>query len=143
LQQEIDMDDSKDAQPFNPSIATPVRASTPLPEPGYGKCLGEAGVLGGVTGACQTARVEPTPDPSLAWGDIGFAVRWMHAGRRVARRGWNGKSMFVRLRHTHPSFSDDGFHRPNYPEMKTADGSLVPWLCSITDLMASDWYVLD
>lgn len=29
-----------------------------------------------------------------------------------------------------------------YIYMKTADGGLVPWLCSQTDLLAEDWEAL-
>ena len=29
-----------------------------------------------------------------------------------------------------------------HPWMKTADNKLVPWLCSLTDMMAGDWQVL-
>lgn len=30
----------------------------------------------------------------------------------------------------------------SYVTMKTADGKIVPWLCSQTDLLAVDWVVV-
>ena len=74
-------------------------------------------------------------------------------GARVAREGWNGKNMFIFL----VPGSTFKVNRPPllgiYPEgteikynphidMKTADGSIVPWLASQTDILADDWEVL-
>lgn len=78
------------------------------------------------------------------------ALDLIKGGRRVQRSGWNGKGMFI--------FLVDGstftVNRPPllgiYPEgtiiryhahidMKTADGMVVPWLCSQTDMLADDW----
>lgn len=71
-------------------------------------------------------------------------------GIRMARRGWNGKGMFIFL----VPGSTFKVNRPPllgiYPEgteirycphidMKTADGSIVPWLASQSDLLAEDW----
>jgi hypothetical protein len=41
-----------------------------------------------------------------------------------------------------------GWHRGDanllpYVQMQTVDGSLVPWLCSQTDLLARDWVLAD
>src|ERR1035441_8488377 len=71
-------------------------------------------------------------------------------GCKVARTGWNGKGMFIYL----VPGSQFQVNRPPllgiYPEgttidylphidIKTADGSCVPWLASQTDLLADDW----
>ena len=81
---------------------------------------------------------------------IGWAVKEMQGGARVRRAGWNGKGMFLFL----VPGSTFKVNRPPllgiYPEgttveyhahvdMKTADGQIVPWLCSQTDLLATDW----
>jgi Protein of unknown function (DUF2829) len=67
--------------------------------------------------------------------DIGWAVKQMWNGDRVARHGWNGKGMWVELqrpdRHSKMTIP--------YVSMKTVQNDLVPWLCSQTDLLASDW----
>lgn len=68
---------------------------------------------------------------------IGDAVKAMQDGKRVARGGWNGKGMYVALQ-----VPDE--HSANtlpYVWMRTADGQRVPWLCSQTDLLATDWAI--
>jgi hypothetical protein len=79
-----------------------------------------------------------------------YALGLIKEGQRVARRGWNGKDMFIFL----VPGSTFQVNRPPllgiYPEgteinyqphidMKTADGTIVPWLASQTDLLAEDW----
>jgi len=66
---------------------------------------------------------------------IGTVVEGLKLGKCFARNGWNGKGMWVELQvpdeHSKMSLP--------YVYMKTADGKLVPWLCSQTDLLAEDW----
>jgi len=79
-------------------------------------------------------KVEPRPE-LVQGGGIGDAVRWMHSGLRVARRGWNGKNMWIALQ-----VPDEGSKMTlPYVYMRTVQGDLVPWLCSQTDLLATDW----
>lgn len=67
--------------------------------------------------------------------DFGWALDWLRAGDRVARTGWNGKSMYIEMQ-----FPDDRSKMTlPYIYMKTADNQLVPWLASQTDLLADDW----
>jgi hypothetical protein len=70
-----------------------------------------------------------TPTP------IGWAVKQLQGGYRVRRRGWNGKGMYLELQ------VPDGDSKMTLPYvyMRTAQGDLVPWLCSQTDLLATDW----
>jgi len=78
------------------------------------------------------------------------ALEIVKAGGRVARRGWNGKDMFIFL----VPASNFQVNRPPllgiYPEgtevtyhahidMKTAQGYVVPWLASQADLLDADW----
>ncbi len=67
--------------------------------------------------------------------DFGQALMTLRQGNRVARYGWNGKNMWICLQ-----FPDvkSKMTLP-YIYMKTAQGDLVPWLASQTDLLASDW----
>lgn len=67
--------------------------------------------------------------------DIGWAVQELQAGRRVFRSGWNGKGMWLELQ------VPDRNSKMTLPYvfLKTADGGLVPWLCSQSDLLANDW----
>lgn len=84
--------------------------------------------------------------------DMGFgeALKLLKAGYRVHRAGWNGKGMFVFLvsgstfsvnRHPLLGIYPEGT-RVDYRshiDMKAADGSVVPWVASQTDLLAEDW----
>ena len=71
-------------------------------------------------------------------------------GARAARKGWNGKGMFIFLvpgstfmvnREPLLSILGEGkevkYH--GHIDMKTADGMIVPWLASQTDILADDW----
>ena len=86
--------------------------------------------------------------------DFGNAVRELKAGNKVARCGWNGKGMFLFL----VPGSVFKVSRPPllgiYPEgteirycphidMKTADGSVVPWLASQSDVLSEDWVLVE
>lgn len=78
------------------------------------------------------------------------ALSAIKLGNRVARQGWNGKDMFIFLvqgsRFEVNRKPLNEFYPPgtclNYRahiDMCTADGSIVPWLASQTDLLADDW----
>jgi hypothetical protein len=66
---------------------------------------------------------------------IGWAVKELQDGQRVQRSGWNGKGMWLELQ------IPDEHSKMTLPYvfMSTAQGDLVPWLCSQTDLLATDW----
>lgn len=81
------------------------------------------------------------------------ALELIKEGKKVQREGWNGKGMFVFL----VASSTFKVNRPpllgiyeegteiNYHahiDMKTADGQIVPWLASQTDVLAEDWQVV-
>lgn len=70
--------------------------------------------------------------------NIGKAVDEMRHGNRVARSGWNGKNMYVMLQIPD---ANSKMTEP-YVFMKTAQGGLIPWLCSQADLLAIDWEVV-
>lgn len=67
---------------------------------------------------------------------FGKAIALLKAGKKVSRKGWNGKGMFLQLRTME---SGDHVHLP-YIEMSTVDKQLVPWLASQTDMLAGDWF---
>lgn len=66
---------------------------------------------------------------------IGWAIKQMQNGNHVRRAGWNGKGMWLDLQV--PDINSK-MTLP-YVYMKTVDGHFVPWLCSQTDLLATDW----
>ena len=78
------------------------------------------------------------------------ALELVKLGKRVARRGWNGKDMFIFLvpgsnfkvnRHPllgiYPEGTEISYHA--HIDMKTAQEYVVPWLASQADLLAVDW----
>ena len=75
---------------------------------------------------------------------FGEAIRHLKNGKRVARKGWNGKGIFIELqvpdehsKMTHPYIYIDttGLDTTN-PD---APKDRVPWLASQTDMLATDW----
>lgn len=86
--------------------------------------------------------------------DFSWALRAIRSGKKVARIGWNGKGMFIFLVDG-STFKVNrapllGIYREgteiNYQphvDMCTADGSIVPWLCSQSDLLADDWEIVE
>jgi len=86
--------------------------------------------------------------------NFGEALEAIKSGARVARSGWNGKGMFLFL----VPGSTFAVNRPpllgSYPEgtpinyrphidMKTADGEIVPWVASQSDLLCDDWQMVE
>ena len=59
-------------------------------------------------------------------------------GERVHRHGWNGKGMWLEIQRP------DEHSKMTLPYifMSTAQGDLIPWLASQTDLLAEDWATL-
>lgn len=85
--------------------------------------------------------------------DFGGALGALKNGQKVQRHGWNGKGMFIflvpgstftvnraPLLGIYPEGTEIRYHA--HVDMKTADGMVVPWLCSQTDMLAEDWTVL-
>ena len=70
--------------------------------------------------------------------NFGEALESLKSGETVARKGWNGKNMFLALQ------SPDKNSKMTLPYiyMKTADDNLVPWLASQTDILSDDWVVI-
>ena len=86
---------------------------------------------------------------------FGHAVEAMKTGERVARVGWNGKGMFLYYvpAADYPAerniigtmkgrFAGDMVPYGAYIAMFTAQGNVVPWLASQTDMLANDWRVV-
>ena len=78
------------------------------------------------------------------------ALEHVKNGQRVCRAGWNGKDMFIflvpgsvfqvnrpPLLGIYPPGTTITYHA--HVDMKTAQGYVVPWLCSQADLLAEDW----
>lgn len=63
------------------------------------------------------------------------ALKLLKMGRAVARTGWNGRGMWIKLQ---VPDKDSKMSLP-YIYMRTVKGHLVPWLASQTDLLEDDW----
>ena len=73
------------------------------------------------------------------FSSIGWAVKQLWGGSKVRRRGWNGKGMWLALQVP----DENSKMSLPYVYMRTADNKLVPWLCSQSDLLATDWELAD
>jgi len=98
--------------------------------------------------------------------DFGVAIRCLKDGHKVARKGWNGKNMYLVL--VEPTndmscdsvsiFEDIAKPLTNYPEspcgkyvptdsyivMRTAQKTAQPgWLASQADMLATDWMLVN
>ena len=78
--------------------------------------------------------------------NFGEAIEALKDGRKVARKGWNGRGIFIELqvpdshsKMTHPYIYIDttGLQTDN----SYAPKDLVPWLASQTDMLAEDWTI--
>ena len=82
------------------------------------------------------------------------ALTQVKSGQKVARAGWNGKGMFIflvpgsvfqvnrpPLLGIYPEGTEIRYHA--HIDMKTADGMVVPWLASQTDILADDWETIE
>lgn len=94
---------------------------------------------------------------------FGEAIRRLKAGQKVARKGWNGKGMFIYLTSGSkvPAVSmkpetanrlfgekllecDETVTINPHIDMKASDGTVViGWLASQTDMLATDWIVAE
>lgn len=94
--------------------------------------------------------------------NFGKATDAMQHGHKVARKGWNGKGMFIylvgkskvkieQLRNEAAVALDSTNERNRgkvitigaHIDMKAADGSIVVgWLASQSDMLAEDWEVV-
>lgn len=86
--------------------------------------------------------------------DFSGVLKAIKNGCKAARRGWNGKGMFLFLvpgstfnvnRPPLLGIYEEGTkidYRPHI-DMKTANGEIVPWVASQSDILADDWYIVD
>ena len=89
--------------------------------------------------------------------NFGLALEATKMGKKIARRGWNGKGMWViyrtgcRERITCNKNTADAVGIPEgtlfkvrpYLQMKCVDDSFQMWLASQSDILADDWYIVE
>jgi len=82
------------------------------------------------------------------------ALTGIKIGNKVRRAGWNGKGMFVflvkgstfsvsraPLLGIYPEGTQIEYHA--HIDMRTANGQIVPWVASQSDLLTDDWLIVD
>jgi hypothetical protein len=82
--------------------------------------------------------------------NFGQALEELKIGKKISRLGWNGKGMFLYYvpAEDYPPTTQIGKQLMNhkglveygaYIAIKNAQGYVIPWLPSQTDLLSSDW----
>ncbi|MDF2800228.1 MAG: hypothetical protein K0S61_131 [Anaerocolumna sp.] len=88
---------------------------------------------------------------------FGLALEALKKGFKVARKGWNGKNMFVVYQKAYPNGipcneqtaiawglnRGDLFRCEPYLQIKMVNGSHSMWVPSINDCLAEDWIILE
>jgi len=85
---------------------------------------------------------------------LGEAILMLKEGHRISRRGWNEKGMVLFLvpgstfkvnRPPLLGIHEEGteVNYQSHVDMITASGTVVPWLCSQTDLLANDYFIVE
>lgn len=80
--------------------------------------------------------------------DFGTALESLKDGKAVARKGWNGKGIYIELQRpdAHSKMTLPYIYivttglQSNNP---AAPRGVVPWLASQTDMLAEDWDIVD
>lgn len=93
----------------------------------------------------------PVAPPQPVFG-IGTAMDVAQAGKKIARKGWNGKDMFVYYvpAGCYPSLTDVAKKEfgstvvyNHYLAIKNVDGTVSTWAPSCSDALAKDWYIVE
>lgn len=82
---------------------------------------------------------------------FGSAIYYLKQGKCVARAGWNGKGLSLRLQlpdeHSKMTLPYIYMQYPATPASENAPASYtnarVPWLASQTDMLAEDWMLIN
>ena len=74
---------------------------------------------------------------------FGGAIEALKKGLMVARKGWNGKGMFLKLQRP-----DEGskmtFPYPFFTIPNCEEGTrVIPYASTIVDIMSEDWVIID
>ena len=78
--------------------------------------------------------------------NFGEALTGLKAGKAMARKGWNGKGIFIKAQFPDENskmtapyiYIDSSGLQTSNPD---AQKNCVPWLASQTDMFAEDWEV--
>lgn len=83
--------------------------------------------------------------------DFGTALTAIKAGCYVSRKGWNGPGQYIfgigmpgsGDYWTYTNGKNDNCKLVPFLAIRTVQNSAVPWLASQTDMLATDWYIVE
>lgn len=70
---------------------------------------------------------------------FGDVIEGLKQGYTFQRAGWNGAGMYIELQRPD---AHSKMTKP-YIFMRTAQGDLIPWLASQTDMLEDDWHRIE
>lgn len=96
----------------------------------------------------ELAKRRAEDHPDLEAADFSDALIWLKEKRRVARKGWNGKSQHVEIWMFPDSIQWGGPGQgipmqPCFVLINTQGNAQPGWIPSTGDLMATDWYAVE
>jgi len=90
---------------------------------------------------------------------FGLAIEALKKGKKVARKGWNGKDMFLFFQESSnvepgvirnsilkayaEQFGGSPIYIRSHIDLKAADGTIAMWSPSGSDALADDWFIVD
>lgn len=78
---------------------------------------------------------------------FGWAIEAAKKGCKIARAGWNGKGMWVKVSNCSgkewTNAAEEIFMHESYLYMKTVQNTVIPWLASQADVLADDWQIVN
>ena len=91
-----------------------------------------------------------TKEDTVNYMDFSEALKLLKLGQKLARKGWNGKDMYVirvnPIKSVNPkNASSIEIDLPKYNPyftIKNMDNSISVWVPSVGDTLAEDWYVV-
>ena len=103
---------------------------------------------------------EDVKEPTVNYFSFSEALEELKEGKKVARKGWNGKGMFLvlcpgsevpadhmRVKPVKKFFKKEGrtsVKIASHIDLKAADGTYVTgWVASQTDMLADDWFIVE
>lgn len=76
---------------------------------------------------------------------FGQAIESLKAGQKVARKGWNGKGMwlnFIPASHWETTRGLELLNGRPWVGIKTVDDQFMPWVASQSDMLSEDWEIV-
>ena len=71
----------------------------------------------------------------MRYFDFGEALKMLKEGKRMCRKGWNGKGMYIEVQFP----NENSKMTQPYIFIKTADDNKIPWVVSQADVFAEDY----